>query len=168
VIWPPPPDWTGADAGAWKPPWPAEEFDEFEEPFEEAAPEPAFAAPPDEVPEEVPEEVPDAEPPEETLAFDEPREEAAVLCVEPGSAAATAPAATTLAKPTVAVVTFSLRRPRSRSATACETPRPPKRDPCQARDDPLPSPASPCPASLMPSVWHTYLHSPSARLLRAL
>ncbi len=155
MIWPPPPDWTGVDAGAWRPPWPAEEFDEFEEPFEEAAPEPAFDEPPDEVP--------DAEPPEETLAFDDPCEEAAVLCVEPGSAAATAPAATTLAKPTVAVVTFSLRRPRSRSATACETPRPPKRDPCQARDDSLPSPAS-----LMPSVWHTYLHGPSARLLRTL
>ena len=44
-----------------------------------------------------------------------------VLCVEPGSTAATAPAASRLATPTVAVAVFSLRRPRSRSATARET-----------------------------------------------
>jgi hypothetical protein len=44
-----------------------------------------------------------------------------VVCVEPGSTAATAPAASTLAKPTVAVAVFSLRLPRSRSATADET-----------------------------------------------
>jgi len=44
-----------------------------------------------------------------------------VVCVAPGSTAATAPAATTLAKPTVAVAVFSLRLPRSRSATACDT-----------------------------------------------
>jgi hypothetical protein len=44
-----------------------------------------------------------------------------VVCVVPGRTAATAPAATTLAKPTVAVAVFSLRLPRSRSATACDT-----------------------------------------------
>jgi hypothetical protein len=42
-------------------------------------------------------------------------------CEAPGSTMATAPAATTLAKPTVAVAAFSRRLPRSRSATACET-----------------------------------------------
>lgn len=56
----------------------------------------------------------------ELLAVDE-LELPVVLCVEPGSAAATAPAASTLATPTVAVAVFSLRRPRSRSATASET-----------------------------------------------
>ncbi len=44
-----------------------------------------------------------------------------VVCVDPGSTAATAPAAATLAKPTVAVAALSLRRPRSRSAMASET-----------------------------------------------
>src|SRR6202034_2095757 len=44
-----------------------------------------------------------------------------VACTEPGSTAATAPAATTLATPTVAVAAFSLRLPRSRSATAWDT-----------------------------------------------
>jgi hypothetical protein len=47
--------------------------------------------------------------------------ELVLVCVEPGSTAATAPAATTLAKPTVAVAVFSLRLPRSRSATARDT-----------------------------------------------
>lgn len=41
--------------------------------------------------------------------------------VEPGSATATTPATATLAKPTVAVVAFKWRLPRSRSATASET-----------------------------------------------
>lgn len=40
------------------------------------------------------------------------------VCAEPGSATATAPAATTLAKLTVAVVALRRRLPRSRSATA--------------------------------------------------
>lgn len=44
-------------------------------------------------------------------------------CAEPGSVAATAPATTTLAKLTVAVVALRRRLPRSRSATACETSR---------------------------------------------
>jgi hypothetical protein len=44
----------------------------------------------------------------------------AAACAEPGSVAATAPVMATLAKPTAAVVTFSRRRPRSRSATARE------------------------------------------------
>jgi hypothetical protein len=48
---------------------------------------------------------------------------AVLECVEPGSPTATAPAATTLAKPTATVVTFSRYRPRSRSAMACATPR---------------------------------------------
>ena len=40
------------------------------------------------------------------------------VCVAPGSTMATAPAASTLAKPAVAVAAVSLRLPRSRSATA--------------------------------------------------
>jgi hypothetical protein len=109
-----------------------DEFDEFDE-FEElgeaepdpeepepvgvepaepelAEPEPVFAVPlPDDV----------APLPDEVLAPDDLLEEV-VPCVEPGSTTATAPAASTLAKPTVAVVAFSLRRPRSRSAMARE------------------------------------------------
>jgi hypothetical protein len=91
VTWPPP-DWTGACVGAWRLPELLEEFDEFDE----------------------------AEPDPEELESAELFEEVTVLCAEPGSATATAPAATTLTKPTVAVVAFSLRRPHSRSATARE------------------------------------------------
>jgi hypothetical protein len=149
VIWPPP-DWTGVYAGAWRPPELAEEEEE-EEP-EPAEPEP-FEAEPDEPEPAEPEPVP-AVPPDAPLPADELVEllEDAVLWVEPGSAAATAPAATTLAKPTVAVATFSRWRPRSRSATAREMLRPPWRDPDRVRGDPLPNPAL-----LMPSVWHAQL-----------
>jgi hypothetical protein len=63
----------------------------------------------DDPPEEVPAEWADV------LFVDEADE-----CVEPGSVAATAPATATLAKLTAAVVAFSRRRPRSRSATARE------------------------------------------------
>jgi hypothetical protein len=55
-----------------------------------------------------------------------------VACVEPGSTTATAPAAMTLAKPTVAVAALSLRLPCSRSATARET----RRAAPEARGDP--------------------------------
>ena len=117
-----------------------DEFDEFDEPdeFDELAelgefellpvlvPEPELAEPPLDAP--VPDDVPAA------LLADE-LELPVVVCVEPGSAAATAPAASRLPTPTVTVAVFSLRRPRSRSATARET--------CRAgpwpRDAPLPS-----------------------------
>lgn len=84
--------------------------------------------------------------------FDEALCVLAAACVEPGSATATAPAATTLAKPTVAVVAFRRRLPRSRSATARETLRPRlSRDP-RAYGDP-----SGNSGLLMLSVWHTQL-----------
>jgi hypothetical protein len=112
VTWPPPFDCTGAEAGAWRLVDEFEEFEELEEldEFEELEE-------PDEFEELVPE---SSELPVLVLALEllELPEVVAVWCVEPGSAAATAPAATTLAKPTVAVVAFSLRLPRSRSATA--------------------------------------------------
>jgi hypothetical protein len=109
-----------------------DEPDDFEDPEldepEPVEPEPVDAEPPPEVPEpvvplpEVPEvpEVPDFELDEELptvdlLVF------VTAACDEPGSARATAPAAATLAKPTVAVVAFSLRLPRSRSSTASDT-----------------------------------------------
>jgi hypothetical protein len=105
---------------------PFDEFDEFDEPdeFDEfaglgeleplpvLAPAPELAEPPLDAP--VPDDVP-------VLVLPDELELLVVLCVEPGSAAATAPAASRLATPTVAVVVFSLRRPRSRSATARET-----------------------------------------------
>ena len=108
-----------------------DEFDEFDEPdeFDELgefellpvlAPEPGLAEPPLDVPvpdDDVP--VPDDDVPAALLPDE--LELLVVLCVEPGSAAATAPAASRLATPTVAVAVFSLRRPRSRSATARET-----------------------------------------------
>ena len=104
-----------------------DEFDEFDEPdeFDEfeglgefellpvLAPEPELAEPPLDAP------VPDDDVPAALLPDE--LELLVVLCVEPGSAAATAPAASRLATPTVAVAVFSLRRPRSRSATARET-----------------------------------------------
>ena len=67
------------------------------------------------------------------------------LRVEPGSAAATAPAASRLATPTVAVVVFSLRRPRSRSATARET--------CRAAPWPRGAPLRSSQLSII-AVWH--------------
>jgi hypothetical protein len=110
-----------------------EEFDEFEElepPEEPAVPEPAdpaLAEP----------ELFELVPALAALSPDEPLPEVAApdtlpvpdvercalftaACVEPGSEMATAPAAATLAKPTVTVVALRRRRPRSRSATAYE------------------------------------------------
>ena len=111
-----------------------EEFDELDE-LDEFA-EPAEFEPPFDV---EPDPAFDALPPVEALVpadDDELPEVAAVGCVEPGSTAATAPAATTLAKPTVAVVAFSLRLPRSRSNRARVTSR---RDPGRSwpRGDPV-------------------------------
>ena len=117
MTWPPPFDCTGAEVGAWRLVDEFEEFDEFDE-FEEFDELDEFEEleEPDESEELVPE---SSEPPvAAALELLELPEVVAVWCVEPGSAAATAPAATTLAKPTVAVVAFSLRLPRSRSATA--------------------------------------------------
>jgi hypothetical protein len=90
-----------------------EELDEFGEPGEPALPaelefEPALALP-----------SPDVPLPADGLLL--VLAELVLACVEPGSTAATAPAAITLAKPTVAVAVFSLRLPRSRSATARDT-----------------------------------------------
>jgi hypothetical protein len=90
---------------------PLDEFDELEppvelEPLEVFEPEPELADP-----------VPVLAPVLEV----EPLECVDALLAEPGSTAATAPAAIRLATPTVAVAVFSLRRPRSRSATARET-----------------------------------------------
>ena len=51
----------------------------------------------------------------------------AAACVAPGSMIATTPATAALAIPTVAVVTFIRRRPRSRSATARDNARVPSR-----------------------------------------
>jgi len=97
-----------------------EEFDEFDE-FEELDELDEFEELEElEEPDESEELVPESSEPPVAAALEllELPEVVAVWCVEPGSAAATAPAATTLAKPTVAVVAFSLRLPRSRSAIA--------------------------------------------------
>jgi hypothetical protein len=133
VAWPPPFDCTGALVGAWRlfefdefeefelfesDEFDEDEFDEFEEPDE-----------PEVVPElDVPR--PDDDEPVLELAGELP--ELLVACVEPGRTAATTPAASTLAKPTVAVAVFSLRLPRSRSATARDT----DRSPSRTRGDP--------------------------------
>jgi hypothetical protein len=125
-----------------------DEFDEFDEPDEFAelgefellpvlAPEPGLAEPPLDAP--VPDDVPAALLPDELELL-------VVLCVEPGSAAATAPAASRLATPTVAVVVFSLRRPRSRSATARET--------CRAAPWPRGAPLRSSQLSII-AVWHS-------------
>jgi hypothetical protein len=131
-----------------------DEFDEFDEPDEFAelgelgelgelellpvlAPEPGLAEPPLDAP------VPDDDVP--VLWLPDELELLVVLCVEPGSAAATAPAASRLATPTVAVVVFSLRRPRSRSATARET--------CRAAPWPRGAPLRSSQLSII-AVWH--------------
>jgi hypothetical protein len=113
-----------------------DEFDEFDElepdefdelaPLDEVEPEPELADP-----------VPVLEA--------EPLECVDALLVEPGSTAATAPAASMLATPTVAVAVFSLRRPRSRSATARET--------CRAAPWPRGSPLRSSQLSII-AVWH--------------
>jgi hypothetical protein len=159
VTWPPP-DWTGVFDGACRLP---EEFEEFEELLEPddpelvepelaepepvepelAEPEPEFAVPFVDAP--LPDELP--------VLDDELLEWVTVLCVEPGSVTATAPTAATLAKPTVTVAAFSLRRPRSRSATARAMLRAALwRDPDRARDA-----LSGRSGLVMMSVWHTQL-----------
>jgi hypothetical protein len=123
-------------------------LDEFDEPDEFAelgefellpvlAPEPGLAEPPLDAP--VPDDVPAALLPDELELL-------VVVCVEPGSTAATAPAASRLATPTVAVVVFSLRRPRSRSATARET--------CRAAPWPRGAPLRLSQLSII-AVWHS-------------
>jgi hypothetical protein len=137
VTWPRPPVWTGVFTGACRVP---ELFDEFDVPeeVEELLPEPVLAGVPD-VP-ELPEPEPVPEPrfalPWLDALLPEELPLVTAACVEPGSTTATAPAAITLANPTVAVVAFSLRRPRSRSATACETSRLAPRPPAVARGAP--------------------------------
>jgi hypothetical protein len=145
VTWPPPFDCTGSFAGAWRvfelfdefeeleeleeldEFEELEDFDEFEEPalLAELEFEPWLADPSLDVP------LPRDDVPVLVLVDELP--ELVVVCVEPGRTAATAPAASTLAKPTVAVAVFSLRLPRSRSATARDT----WRSPSRARGDPL-------------------------------
>jgi hypothetical protein len=108
------------------------EPDEFDElaPLDEVEPEPEVADP-----------VPVLAPVLEA----EPLECVDALLVEPGSTAATAPAASRLATPTVAVAVFSLRRPRSRSSTARET--------CHAAPWPRGSPLRSSQLSII-AVWH--------------
>jgi hypothetical protein len=126
VAWPPPFDCTGALAGAWR----LLEFEEFEfGELEEFVPELEFEAGLDVPLLDVP--LPDDDVPVLVLAGELPG--LLVVCAEPGRTAATAPAASTLAKPTVAVAVFSLRLPRSRSATARDT----WRSPSRVRGDPL-------------------------------
>jgi hypothetical protein len=87
------------------------EFDEFE--FDEFEFEPVEVEPDELEPVDEPTEVPVEEPDDE--------EEDAVLCVDPGRASATMPAAATLAMVTVVVADRTLARPRSRSAMARRT-----------------------------------------------
>ena len=111
MVPPPPPDWIGVYEGACRLPELPEEFEGSEEP-ELVEPEPDVPLPDEPLPDdEFP--VPDA-----ALELDELFDEVTVLCVEPGSTAATTPAVITLAKLTVAVAVVSRRRPRSRSAMA--------------------------------------------------
>jgi hypothetical protein len=131
-------------------------FDEFDE-FEEFELEPLDELdefdedPPDEFDELAPLDELDEFEPEPELADPvpvldvEPLEFVDALLVEPGSTAATAPAASRLATPTVAVAVFSLRRPRSRSATARET--------CRAAPWPRGAPLRSSQLSII-AVWH--------------
>ncbi len=156
MTWPPPFDWTGTYVGACRLAGPLEELELELELAEELPDEPAGLEPP---------EVPVLDEPELPvweLAGELP-ESVTVVCVEPGSPAATAPAAATLAKLTVTVVAFSRRRPRSRSATACETLDVPSRPARVARGAPTPRSELP-----MPPVWHTRLDGLSGKLLSTL
>jgi hypothetical protein len=115
---------------------PLDEFDELAPldeltPLDEVEPEPELADP-----------VPVLAPVLEV----EPLDCVDALLVEPGSTAATAPAASRLATPTVAVAVFSLRRPRSRSATARET--------CRAAPWPRGTPLRSSQLSMI-AVWHS-------------
>jgi hypothetical protein len=107
---------------------PLDEFDELEElePLDVFEPEPELADP-------------------APVLEAEPLECVDALLAEPGSTAATAPAASRLATPTVAVAAFSLRRPRSRSATARET--------CRAAPWPRGTPFRSSQLSMI-AVWH--------------
>jgi hypothetical protein len=107
---------------------PLDEFDELEElePLDVFEPEPELADP-------------------APVLEAEPLECVDALLAEPGSTAATAPAASRLATPTVAVAVFSLRRPRSRSATARET--------CRAAPWPRGTPLRSSRLSMI-AVWH--------------
>jgi hypothetical protein len=123
-----------------------DEFDEFEpdelDEFDELEPDEFDElAPLDEVEPELADPVPVLAPVLEA----EPLECVDALLVEPGSTAATAPAASRLATPTVAVAVFSLRRPRSRSSTARET--------CRAAPWPRGSPLRSSQLSII-AVWH--------------
>jgi hypothetical protein len=126
-----------------------DEFDEFDElepaEFDELAPLDEFdeLAPLDEFEPEP--ELADPAPVLAPVLEVEPLECVDALLVEPGSTAATAPAASRLATPTVAVVVFSLRRPRSRSATARET--------CRAAPWPRGAPLRSSQLSII-AVWH--------------
>jgi hypothetical protein len=88
--------------------------------------EPLELEPPELEPEEVEPELLEPEPEDEPelveLPVDEPDDvEEAVLCVDPGRASATIPAAATLAMVTVVVADRTLARPRSLSAMARRT-----------------------------------------------
>ena len=148
MTWPPPLDCTGAFAGAWRVLELFDEFEEFElsDELEELDEFEDFGELPElEEPAVLPELEFEAWLPEPSLDVPLPRDDVPALvlvdelpvlvlmCVEPGRTAATAPAASTLAKPTVAVAVFSLRLPRSRSATARDI----WRSPSWARGDPL-------------------------------
>ena len=113
---------------------------------------PVVPLPDDELP------VPDA-----ALELDELFDEVTVLCVEPGSTAATTPAVITLAKLTVAVAVVSRRRPRSRSAMARARLRAAACRDARPRDDP-----SRGSWLLMPLVSHAQLYRPFMNLLRRL
>ena len=160
-------------AGAWRLLELPGEFDEFDEldPLEVLEPEFCELGELDEFDELDPLEVlepefcepVDEEPPVPVLA-DEPPGVVTVVCVDPGSTAATTPAPTTLAKLTVAVAAVSRRRPRSRSATARDRSRavPCRRPGWPYGDSPGGS------ELLMPPVSHTQMHGPYILPLRKL
>lgn len=165
---PPPFDWTGGFTGACRVFEPLEEFEEFDELAEFDEPLlPELVPDEPEVPEPEPEprvvEPLDAWLPEDEVPARELPEWVTAACVEPGRAAATAPAASTLAKPTVAVVAFSRRLPRSRSATALETSRLAACPGPVARGAPWRSSGL-----VMPSVLHIHFHGLFMLLLRTL
>jgi hypothetical protein len=137
---------------------PFDEFDELEPPdeFDELAP---FdeVAPLDGLGEVAPlvglEPEPEVADPAPVLApalAVEPLDCVDALLVEPGSTAATAPAASRLATPTVAVAVFSLRRPRSRSSTARAT--------CRAAPWARGTPLRSSQLSMI-AVWHPWLRA---------
>ena len=128
-----------------------DEFEGSEEP-EFVEPEPVVPLPDVPLP-EVPLPADELPVPDAALELDELLDEVTVLCVEPGSTAATTPAVITLAKLTAVVVVASRRRPRSRSAMARERLRAAAwRDAIRPRDDP-----SRGSWLLMSSVWHAQL-----------